>query len=64
MKWTIIDGNVYDITNYIAMHPGGKKKINLGVGKESTQMFYRTHKGINLDRTPLPGLKFAELFTN
>ena len=63
MKWTVIDGDVYDITNYIAMHPGGKKKINLGVGKESTKMFYRSHKGIRLELTPLPDLKFGELFT-
>ena len=64
MKWTIIDGNVYDITNYIGMHPGGVKKINLGVGKESTQMFHKYHKGIRLELTPLPGLKFGELYSS
>ena len=61
MKWTIIDGDVYDITNYISMHPGGVKKINLGVSKDSTVMFHKFHKGIRLDLTPLPGLKFGEI---
>ena len=28
--WTIIDNKVYDITNYISMHPGGKKNILKG----------------------------------
>lgn len=63
MKWTVIDGDVYDITNYIQMHPGGVKKINLGVGKDSTVMFHRSHKGIRLELTPLPALKFGELFS-
>ena len=61
MKWTVIDGDVYDITNYIKMHPGGVKKINLGVGKDSTVMFHKFHKGIRLELTPLPGLKFGEI---
>ena len=56
MKWTVIDGKVYDITNYCAIHPGGLKKILKGVGKDSTKMFHQFHKGINLDLTPLPSL--------
>lgn len=63
MKWTVIDGDVYDITNYIKMHPGGVKKINLGVGKESSDMFHKYHRGIKLELTPLPLLKIGELFT-
>ena len=62
MKWTVIDGDVYDITNYIKMHPGGVKKINLGVSKDSTEMFHKYHKGIRLELTPLPALKFGELY--
>ena len=61
MKWTVIDGDVYDITNYIAIHPGGVKKVNLGVGKDSTVMFHKFHKGIRLELTPLPGLKLGEI---
>ena len=57
MKWTVIDDDVYDITNYIHMHPGGVKKINLGVGKDSTQMFYKYHRGLKIERTPLALLK-------
>ena len=43
------------------MHPGGLKKIKLGVGKDSTVMFHKFHKGIRLELTPLPGLKLGEI---
>jgi cytochrome b involved in lipid metabolism len=36
--WTAIDGKVYDITDYISLHPGGKK-ILLGAGKDGTEYF-------------------------
>lgn len=28
--WTTIDNKVYDITNYINMHPGGRRNILKG----------------------------------
>jgi len=56
MKWTVVDGKVYDITNYVQLHPGGLKKILKGVGKDSTVMFHKFHKGIKLELTPLPSL--------
>ena len=59
MKWTVIDGRVYDITNYIKQHPGGVKKIEKGVGKDSSVMFHKFHKGIRLELTPLPALEFG-----
>ena len=43
LKWTVIDGNVYDITNYIDMHPGGKKQVMRGVGKDASIMFHKLH---------------------
>lgn len=36
--WTSIDGKVYDITQYIAFHPGGNK-ILIGAGKDGTAEF-------------------------
>ena len=37
--WTIVDGLVYDVSSYVPYHPGGKKKILLGAGKEASEMF-------------------------
>ena len=61
IKWTVIDGDVYDITNYIKDHPGGKKKIIRGIGKDSTEMFYRYHEGLKISNTPLLFLKIGEI---
>ena len=36
--WTVIKGNVYDITDWIDKHPGGNI-IMKGVGKDATQLF-------------------------
>ena len=36
--WTVVDGLVYDVTQYIPMHPGGKK-IMLGAGREASATF-------------------------
>jgi nitrate reductase (NAD(P)H) len=36
--WTAINGNIYDITEYIAQHPGGNI-INEDCGMDSTDLF-------------------------
>jgi len=61
LKWTVIDGRVYDITYYIDDHPGGRKKILRGVSKDSSEMFHKFHKGMNIDRTPLAFLVIGHL---
>jgi cytochrome b involved in lipid metabolism len=56
----VIDGVVYDITNYIDMHPGGKKKILRGVGIDATEVFYKSHPGLKIENTPLALLRMGE----
>ena len=49
--WTLIDGIVYDITFYITRHPGGKHTIIRGAGMESSEMFRKHHKGVDVKTT-------------
>lgn len=37
--WTVLNGNVYDLTMYIDYHPGGAKKLMMGAGKDCTSLF-------------------------
>jgi len=61
LKWTVIDGEVYDITYYISDHPGGVKKILRGVSIDSTEMFHRYHPGLKISKTTLTLLKIGEI---
>lgn len=36
--WMVIEGNVYNVTTFIAFHPGGDV-IAQGCGKDATQLF-------------------------
>lgn len=36
--WLLIDGKVYDVTEYVARHPGGKAVVE-GCGKDSTELY-------------------------
>lgn len=43
--WSIISGSVYDLTDYVSRHPGGKSRI-LGIcGKDGTRSFEGQHGG-------------------
>ncbi len=37
--WTIIDGEVYDITQYLPRHPGGMDEIMQICGKDGSALF-------------------------
>jgi len=45
--WIIIHGRVYDITDYVKVHPGGEKMILLGAGRDGTLLFHKFHGYIN-----------------
>lgn len=36
--WMVIEGNVYDVTGYIASHPGGAQILQ-GCGTDATELF-------------------------
>lgn len=42
--WVILEGNVYDVTDFLDDHPGGKKAIMLYAGKDATKEFAMLHK--------------------
>jgi cytochrome b involved in lipid metabolism len=41
----MIGGNVYDITKYVKIHPGGVKNIMKVCGVNGTDVFTRKHAG-------------------
>jgi cytochrome b involved in lipid metabolism len=43
--WTIVNGNVYDITKYITQHPGGESRIMSVCGTNGTSAFEGQHGG-------------------
>ena len=44
--WIALFGNVYDVTPWIATHPGGSV-IEHGLGKDATQMFLQIGHSMN-----------------
>jgi|SRR3989344_981385 len=41
--WSIIDGNVYDLTSWISKHPGGQAAIKGLCGHDGTAAFHGQH---------------------
>jgi len=41
--WVVVDKNVYDVTNFITKHPGGKKAIIGNCGKDASIVFNSKH---------------------
>jgi len=55
--WMIINGKVYDVTQYIPFHPGGKMILG-GCGKDATELFMTRPTNLN---TPHPEEAFQKL---
>lgn len=59
--WVIVKGNVYDLSNFDAKHPGGSEPIKGLCGTDGTEAFAMAH---NTKRTPnmvLDGLKIGQV---
>ena len=51
--WTVIDGNIYDLTRWIPVHRGGPQAITFLCGKDGTSSFKAQHEGAS---TPMSAL--------
>lgn len=47
--WTAYKGKVYNITQYIAYHPGGAPLLMSGAGKDCTVQFNKFHAWVNAE---------------
>jgi len=61
--WTIIDGNVYDMTTFIARHPGGSSAIAGLCGRDGTEGFRGQHGSASAPNAQLEPLKIGVLAT-
>jgi len=59
--WTIIGGNVYNVTSWINQHPGGKQAIISLCGKDGTQAFDNQHGGQAKPATELKSFLIGKL---
>lgn len=59
--WSVVRGSVYELTDWIAKHPGGKGAV-LGIcGKDGTDKFVGRHGGLENQEAALATLKMGEL---
>ncbi|ADM10966.1 cytochrome B5 [Encephalitozoon intestinalis ATCC 50506] len=45
--WIIMDGTVYDVTDFLRVHPGGAETIMKYAGKDCTDAFNKAHSYVN-----------------
>jgi cytochrome b involved in lipid metabolism len=59
--WAAVNGGVYNLTNWIAEHPGGQFPIISMCGKDGTTMFLNAHGGQGDPARELATLKIGDL---
>jgi uncharacterized membrane protein len=59
--WSAIDGNVYDLTNWINRHPGGAEVIKAICGKDGSASFNGQHSGERRPAMDLSRYKLGQL---
>ncbi|KAL3854986.1 hypothetical protein ACJMK2_014218 [Sinanodonta woodiana] len=59
--WLVIEGEVYDITNWIKKHPGGNRVIGFYAGQDATDAFQAFHNDLNYVKKYLKPLNIGKL---
>ncbi len=59
--WTVISGNVYDLTKWIGSHPGGSGAIRSLCGTDGTAEFNSQHRGEGTPQARLAGYLLGPL---
>eukprot|EP00732_Lithocolla_globosa_P003584 Lithocolla_globosa_v1_NODE_2945_length_1815_cov_5.456250.p4 type:complete len:131 gc:universal NODE_2945_length_1815_cov_5.456250:1719-1327(-) len=48
--WVVVDGDIYDVTRFASLHPGGELLLLEYAGKDATEDFFGLHR---LEVSPL-----------
>jgi cytochrome b involved in lipid metabolism len=59
--WSVVNGNVYDLTSYLSTHAGGEGVIKAICGKDGTKAFSGQHSGEAKPQTDLSSLLIGPL---
>lgn len=59
--WSVISGNVYDLTKWINQHPGGSSAIQSLCGVDGTSSFLAQHRGAGSPQQRLAGYLLGPL---
>eukprot|EP00660_Eupelagonema_oceanica_P013862 gene13862-24726_t len=42
--WVVVDGDVYDLSKFARLHPGGEGVLMQYAGKDATEVFFDLHR--------------------
>lgn len=59
--WSAINGNVYNLTDWIGQHPGGEGTILMVCGRDGSALFNDQHGGARRPANELVGFKIGAL---
>ena len=62
--WSVVNGNVYDLTSYVSTHAGGEAVIKAICGKDGTKSFSGQHAGATKPNADLSSLLVGALATS
>jgi cytochrome b involved in lipid metabolism len=52
--WIIVDGKVFDVTQFLSVHPGGKKVLVKKAGQDASKEFKTFHNESIMQRVGIP----------